>query len=199
MRTNIILLATAAAAFAFTANQASAQEFTGPRAEITAGYDTTNADDGVVATPNKIDGVRIGGAVGYDFAVGDTIRIGAEAGIGFLASGDARYAAGTSSYRLTTGRDLDLSLRIGAKVGDKTLVYAKGGWANSQYRARAVIGGVGGPTATDVRTNEDGWRIGAGVEHMITDKIYAKGEYRYTNYGNDVSRHQLLAGVGYRF
>ncbi|RYY47117.1 MAG: porin family protein, partial [Sphingomonadales bacterium] len=100
---------------------------------------------------------------------------------------------------LVRGRDLDLSLRIGAKVGDKTLVYAKGGWANSQYRARAVIGGVGGPTTTDVRTNEDGWRIGAGLEHMITDKIYAKAEYRYTNYGDDVSRHQLLAGVGYRF
>ena len=191
MRT-ILFLAASVSAFSF-AQQASAQDFTGPRVEVTAGYDTTNADDGIAATPNKLDGLRIGGAVGYDFAVGNTVRVGVEADAGFLTSGDNRYNAGASSYRITTGRDLGVSLRAGAKVGDKTFLYAKGGWANSQYRVRST-----GPVA-DVRSNEDGWRIGAGVEHMITDKIYAKAEYRYTDYGDDVSRHQVLAGVGYRF
>ena len=198
MRTALFILASASA-FAFTAQAANAQDFTGPRVEVTAGYDTTNADDGIAGTPNKLDGARIGGAIGYDVALGDTFRIGAEADAGFLVSGDNRYAAGTSNYHVTTGRDLGLSVRAGAKVGDRTFLYAKGGWANSQYRVRAVIGGATGPTSTDLRSNEDGWRIGAGVEHMVTDKIYAKAEYRYTNYGSDVSRHQLLAGVGYRF
>jgi outer membrane immunogenic protein len=192
MRTVLFLLASVSA-LSF-AQQASAQDFTGPRVEVTAGYDTTNADDGVAATPNKLDGVRLGGALGYDVAVGDTFRVGAEADAGFLVSGDNRYnLGGANNYRVTTGRDLGLSVRAGAKIGDRTFLYAKGGWANSQYRLRTTA------PATDVRTNEDGWRIGAGVEHMVTDKIYAKAEYRYTDYGNDVSRHQLLAGVGYRF
>lgn len=197
MRTMLFLLASVSA-LSF-AQQASAQDFTGPRVEVTAGYDSTNADDGVAATPNTLSGARIGGAIGYDVALGGTFRVGLEADAGFLASGDNRYAAGTSSYRITSGRDLGVSLRAGAMVGGKTFLYAKGGYANSQYRVRAVIGGTTGSTVTDVRTNEDGWRIGAGVEHMITDKIYAKAEYRYTDYGNDVARHQALLGVGYRF
>ncbi|RYE03928.1 MAG: porin family protein [Sphingomonadales bacterium] len=197
MRIVLFLLA-GVSALSF-AQQASAQDFTGPRVEVNGGYDSTNADDGIVATPNKLDGVRVGGAIGYDVALGNSFRVGVEADAGFLVSGDNRYAAGAGSYRITTGRDLGLSLRAGAKVGDKTFVYAKGGYANSQYRARATIVGTTGTTTTDVRSNEDGWRIGAGVEHMITDKIYAKAEYRYTDYGNDVSRHQALVGVGYRF
>ena len=197
MRTVLFLLASVSA-LSF-AQQASAQDFTGPRAEVTAGYDSTNADDRIAATPNKLDGVRIGGAIGYDVALGDKIRVGIEADAGFLASGDNRYAAGAGSYRITAGRDLGASLRLGTKVGDKTFVYAKGGYANSQYRVRATIVGTTGTTSTDVRSNEDGWRIGAGVEHMLTDKIYAKAEYRYTDYGNDVSRHQALVGVSYRF
>jgi outer membrane immunogenic protein len=191
MRTVLFFLASVSAlSFAL---QASAQDFTGPRVEVNAGYDSTNADDGVAATPNTLDGIRVGGAVGYDFALGSNVRAGVEADAGFLVSGDNRYTAGASSYRITSGRDLGLSARIGTKVGDKTFVYAKGGWANSQFRVRTT-----GPIS-DLRSNEDGWRIGAGVEHMVTDKIYAKAEYRYTDYGNDVSRHQLLAGVGYRF
>ncbi|MBX3566046.1 MAG: porin family protein [Sphingomonas sp.] len=197
MRTVLFLLA-GVSALSF-AQQASAQDFTGPRVEVNAGYDSTNADDGVAATPNTLDGVRLGGAIGYDIALGNTFRVGLEADAGFLASGDNRYAAGTSSYRITTGRDLGVSLRAGAKIGDKTFLYAKGGYANSQYNVRAVIGGTTGNTVTNVRSNEDGWRIGAGIEHMITDKIYAKAEYRYTDYGNDVSRHQALVGIGYRF
>ncbi|RYY24260.1 MAG: porin family protein [Sphingomonadales bacterium] len=197
MRTILFLLATVSA-LSF-AQQASAQDFTGPRVEVNAGYDSTNADDGVAATPNSLSGVRIGGAVGYDIALGSTVRVGVEADAGFLVSGDNRYSSGAGSYRITTGRDLGVSLRAGAKVGDKTFLYAKGGYANSQYRALATIVGTTGTTTTDVRSNEDGWRVGAGVEHMITDKIYAKAEYRYTDYGNDVSRHQALVGVGYRF
>ncbi|RYY47654.1 MAG: porin family protein [Sphingomonadales bacterium] len=198
MRTAFLILASASA-FAFTAQAANAQDFTGPRVEVTAGYDSTNADDGIAATPNTLDGARIGGAVGYDIALGETFRVGVEADAGFLVSGDNRYASGAGNYRITTGRDLGVSLRAGAKIGDRTFLFAKGGWANSQYRARVTIVGTTATTTTDVRSNEDGWRIGAGVEHMVTDKIYAKAEYRYTSYGNNVSRHQLLAGVGYRF
>lgn len=198
MRITILLIAAAGATLA-GAQSAQAQSFTGPRAEVTAGYDASHYDDGVAATENTLDGVRIGGALGYDVAIGRRFTIGAEAGIGFNASGKVEDTLGTTNVRLTGGRDIDLSVRLGAIVTPSTLLYLKGGYANSEYRLRTSIGGTTGPTGTHANDDNDGYRIGGGVEQMINDHVYAKAEYRYTDYGDHVSRHQVLAGLGYRF
>src|SRR3546814_18059784 len=63
--------------------------------------------------------------------------------------------------------------------------------------------------------NLDGYRLGAGVEQKVGSNAYAKVEYRYSNYGDarlefanggntdnfsvDTDRHQVVAGVGWRF
>ena len=198
MRITIFLVLAAGATLA-GAQSAQAQSFTGPRAEVTAGYDASHNDDHVAGTPNTLDGVRIGGAIGYDVAIGKNFTIGAEAGIGFNVSGKVEETLGTTNVRLTSGRDIDLSLRLGAIVTPSTLLYVKGGYANSEYRLRTTVGGTTGPTVTRTSDDNDGYRIGAGVEQMINDHVYAKAEYRYTDYGDNLSRHQMLAGVGYRF
>lgn len=190
-----ILFVLAATTALYGVQSAQAQSFTGPRVELNAGYDATHYDDGVAATPNTLDGVRVGGAFGYDVAIGKSFTIGAEAGIGFTVSGGIEDTLGASKVRLTGGRDIDLSLRLGAVVTPSTLLYVKGGYANSEYRVRTTAGS----TVTKASDDNDGYRIGAGVEQMINDHVYAKAEYRYTGYGDDVSRHQVLAGVGYRF
>ncbi len=194
---NFVLIATAAVAAAFAVSPAAAQDdpFVGPRAEVTAGYDTTHADDGIAATPNTLEGVRIGGAIGYDFAIGDTFTIGAELGGGFMLTGSTDATVGAAALHATTGRDLDASIRVGARATPSTLVYVKAGYANSQFRLRSTTGA----TVTDVSSDEDGYRLGLGVEQMLTDRIYAKAEYRFTGYDDDVSRHQALVGLGYRF
>lgn len=200
MRTTFLVLASAAA---FAATPAFAQDeshaFTGPRVEATFGYDSTGADDGIASTPNRVDGVRVGGAIGYDLPIASTFTIGAEAGIGWQVSGKAEAQIGTTNLRLTTGRDIDVSLRLGARVAPSTLLYVKAGYANSEFRLRSTVGGTAGNTVTDVSTEEDGYRLGAGVEQMLGDHLYAKAEYRYSDYGDDVSRHQVLVGAGYRF
>ncbi|CAN5693284.1 hypothetical protein BH11PSE6_BH11PSE6_06540 [soil metagenome] len=200
MRATFLLLASAAV---FAANPAHAQDdsrsFTGPRVEATFGYDSTHADDGIATTPNKLDGIRVGGAIGYDLPIGRTITIGAEAGIGWQVSGSAQAQIGTTSFKLTTGRDIDLSLRLGAKVAPSTLLYVKAGYANSEFRLRTTLGGTTGNTVSHLRDDEEGYRLGAGVEQMLGDHLYAKAEYRFTGYDSDVSRHQLLVGAGYRF
>jgi outer membrane immunogenic protein len=198
MRITIFLILAAGATLA-GAQSAQAQSFTGPRAEVTAGYDASHNDDHVAGTPNTLDGVRIGGAIGYDVAIGRNFTIGAEAGIGFNVSGKVEETLGTTNVRLTSGRDIDLSLRLGAIVTPSTLLYVKGGYANSEYRLRTTVGGATGPTVTHTGDDNDGYRIGAGVEQMLNEHVYAKAEYRYTDYGDNLSRHQLLAGVGYRF
>lgn len=182
---NLVLILATASAVAVMAQPAFAQDFTGPRVEATVGYDSINAD--VPVTPNSLDGVRIGGAVGYDFEIGKVLVIGAEAGFGINASGDVIIAGD----KLTAGRDLDASIRVGARVTPRTMLYAKGGYVNSRFSLES-----GG---TKVSTDEDGWRAGVGVEHAINDHIYAKAEYRYSDYGDDVTRHQGLIGLGYRF
>ena len=196
MRATFFLLATAAA---FVATPAFAQDeassFTGPRVEATFGYDSTHADVGLPANQDSVDGVRVGGAIGYDLPIGSTFTIGAEAGIGWQVSGSADALIGTTNLHLTTGRDLDASLRLGARVTSKTLLFVKAGYANSQFRLRSITGG----TVTNISTDEDGYRVGGGVEQMLGDHLYAKAEYRFSDYGDDVSRHQVLLGAGYRF
>jgi outer membrane immunogenic protein len=202
MRTRFILLAAASAAIGFGAQPAFAQDtdhFTGPRVEVNAGYDATHADDGIASTPNTLESLRTGVAVGYDVAIGDTFTIGGELGAGYSATGNVSGSAGTTSYRLTGGYDLDASVRVGARVTDTTLLYVKGGYAHSEFKLRTTVGGTAGNTVTKISDDEGGWRVGAGVEQAFGDHFYAKAEYRYTDYGSDVSRHQALIGLGYRF
>lgn len=201
MRTPIAILATVSAiAFGAPAHaQDSDSSFTGPRVEVTTAYDSMHYDDGIAATPNTLDGVRIGGAIGYDVALGEVFTVGVEAGGGYNVSGNVTGAAGTTSYRVTGGYDLEASVRVGARVAPATLLYVKGGYANSEFRLRTTVGGVGGNTVSTIADDEDGWRVGAGIEQAFGDHFYAKVEYRYTDYGSDVSRHQGLIGLGYRF
>lgn len=198
-RTMTIVAATAATTvLVAVATPSSAQEraaFTGPRAEVTVGYDTTRIADQPAGAPNSVNQARLGAAIGYDVALANNWTLGAEAGIGGTLGGGRDYAIGTSRFNVDQGRDLDASLRLGYKAGASTLLYAKAGWANSHYSARAVTG----TTRVSEASNEDGFRIGAGVEQMLGDRFYAKAEYRYTTYGDGVHRHQALAGMGVRF
>ena len=92
----------------------------------------------------------------------------------------------------------DLTARAGYLVNDKTLVYLRGGYANTRVRATLA-------SDTDVVTtsdNLDGWLVGGGVERALTDDISARLEYRYTDLGSDggeFDQHQALVGISYNF
>ncbi|MDG2533127.1 outer membrane beta-barrel protein [Sphingomonas sp. HITSZ_GF] len=215
MRTSIMLIAAAAAsllgattAFAQegtttteTASDAGAarkKAFTGLRAEATIGFDQSDAN----AVGDNLPGMRVGGAVGYDLAIGKTFTIGAEAGIGWNVLGNTSLGylhpdGEVINYRASAAHDIDVSLRIGAKIDRKTLAYVKAGWADAAYRYQFSTPDWG----TQYGHNDDGIRVGAGIEHMLTKRVYAKAEYRFTKYDDiaDSNRHQLLTGVGVRF
>jgi outer membrane immunogenic protein len=194
-----LLAATAATGVLFFAvSPAAAQDratFTGPRVEATVGYDSTHIDNQPAGAPNSVSQARLGVAAGYDWAIGTNWTLGGEIGVGGTLGDGRDYTLGGSKVEIDQGRDFDASVRLGYKVGARTLVYGKAGWANSRYVGRVTTGG----TTISNGSNENGFRAGAGVERMLNDHIYAKGEYRYTSYGHGVDRHQLLAGVGYRF
>jgi outer membrane immunogenic protein len=183
-----------------------AANFTGPRAEVRVGYDHLGADDDNVDIPDSLDGTSFGGAIGYDHAIGFNLIVGIEAALAFTINDDETVALARDRLRLDLGRDFDVMARIGTKVGENALVYAKAGYANSRITARySEFVGPGSADVTRYSENEDGIRLAAGVEYALSERAYVKGEYRYTDYGNgggyqdNLSRNQLIAGFGYRF
>jgi outer membrane immunogenic protein len=191
-------------------------EFNGPRAGVLLGYDrvqpgqvaNSNIDDS-----NSADGLTYGGDLGYDIQSGRWV-FGVEGEVTGSTSKVTNNpsAAGALGYgRVKAGRDLYAGARIGYAVAPRTLLYAKGGYTNQ----RLDLVASDGTTQTGQHYNLDGWRAGAGLEQKLGRNTYAKLEYRYSNYGNarleypsggntnnfsvDTDRHQVVAGVGFRF
>ena len=196
--------------------------FTGPRIEGIVGYDSLRSgeadDDGVDTNENDgdetVDGVGYGVAVGYDFDLGGVV-LGVE---GELSESSGEQEATETidgvEYlgRVETGRDLYVGARIGVAVTPRTLVYAKGGYTNAAVEA----GFESNNDLFEEDTTLDGWRVGAGVEQSLGPNAYAKVDYRYSNYNSlriddeltggqpfevdvDLDRHQVMAGIGFRF
>ena len=172
----------AAAVAAISSTPAFAQEagdFSGAKGTAIVGYDTI--DLGIAGLDN-VDGFLYGVAIGYD-GQSDNIVYGFELEA-TESTGEISNAAGT----IEVGRDLYAGGRLGFVAGDSALIYAKAGYTN----ARSSIPGAGG-------TNGDGIRVGGGVEFNLSDNVFARGEYRYSNYEAGVERHQAVAGIGIRF
>lgn len=200
MRTKIfaaaLVASSALAAPAFA--QDADPTFTGPRVEALVGWDRVEDGSGVGST----DGLGYGAAIGYDHQIGSTAVLGIEGEVMGSTAKDTVNGAFVPNDRLraSAGRDFYVGARLGFRAGDRTLIYAKGGYTNAQFRTRYDNGN----TTTITRDNADGWRLGAGAEVNLTGDTYAKAEYRYSKYddnsaGINAKRHQVLAGVGVRF
>ena len=89
----------------------------------------------------------------------------------------------------------DVTLRAGALVGDKTLIYARGGYANSKLTANITSS----TSNSVVKGNNNGFLLGGGIEHVFGEKFSARAEYRYINLEGPITRNQFLVGLGYHF
>ncbi|MES2902558.1 MAG: outer membrane beta-barrel protein [Pseudomonadota bacterium] len=158
-------LTLALAASAFVATPALAQDaavghdFSGPRVGANIGF----ADDNIFGTEAFTYGVD----VGYDVAVGGAV-------LGITAElEDSKDIK----------RELALTARAGARVGDNGLLYVTGGYSN--IRAFGV--------------NIDGVRVGVGGELGLGQSAYVKLEQRYGNYQFGLELYQTMIGAGIRF
>lgn len=198
---------------------APAESFNGMHVEGLLGYDITKAgssidDDSQIDNDQSIDGLMYGVGAGYDFRMGNVV-VGPEAEITW-SNGKTEFNDGDFEGfgigNVKTNRDLYIGARVGYVVMPRTMVYAKGGYTNAKFDVRNSDGTAVSNTDIDA----DGWRIGAGVEQAVTDNVFAKLEYRYSNYEKgeldftgdmpdsqrfdlDLDRHQIMAGVGVRF
>ena len=217
-----IALLLAAASVATLSVPAMAQDdstFTGPWIAGVAGYDMNRAgssqDDGInVDRDQNAEGLIYGAAIGYDVDMGGVV-LGAEAEL-TDSMADSNYSDPYTNFGLGTvdaGRDIYVGARVGFKAQPSTLLYAKGGYTNARFN----FVGTNGTTNYDRNLDTDGWRAGAGVEQKLGGNAFAKLEYRYSNYNRgeidfesaniadsdrfdiDTDRHQVMAGVGWRF
>lgn len=156
------LVMAAVAALAFIATPAVANEFTGVRAEVTAGLDdVTNGVD-----PTE---VTYGAGVGVDAELYKNVIVGVEATID----------------NVFDRRNIGAGARLGYVVSNKVMVYGKVGYANWKQTTTAEL---------------EGLRLGGGVEVKVAGPVYAKAEYRYTDFNRgNVGQHGGLVGVGVRF
>jgi outer membrane immunogenic protein len=146
-----------------------------------------------------------------------TMVIGAEAELtestadtNFARRRSRRPSASAASRRAATS----MSARARAsRRRPNTLVYAKAGYTKARYGFL----GTDGEVEDEQHIDTDGWRVGAGVEQKLGANAFAKIEYRYSNYSNaevdfepegipdtdpfdvELDRHQVVAGVGWRF
>jgi outer membrane immunogenic protein len=190
--------------------------FTGPRAGVILGYDALrpgDTQDSLVRGDQGSDGFLYGGDIGYDVAF-NGLLVGVEGeitGSTGRVDNDPRDPSDFGYGRVKAGRDLYAGARIGFVAAPTTLIYGKVGYTN----ARLDLTRNDTRSETGANFNLDGYRLGAGVEQSLTPRTYAKLEYRYSNYGDaklnypngastgtfavDTDRHQVAAGVGFRF
>ena len=202
MKSKVILTALAGIA-GLIAAPAKANNFDGPYIGVQSSWNRAEvADRTIDAQPLDAevsrDAVVLGGYAGYNYKVSDRFVIGAEAG--FSGAFDDEVRAQTSGDLVTIDPrySFDLTARAGYLVDDKTLAYVRGGYANTRVRTTLVSD----DTTTRASDNLDGWLVGGGVERMLTDKISARLEYRYTDFGNNggqYDQHQALVGISYNF
>lgn len=219
MRKFLLAASALAAATAFSA-PAFAQDAAGPsgfRVGVIGGLDIvrpgSTEDSDVDGDDQSIEGALYGIEAGYDIPLGGVV-LGVEAELNDT-TGKTRTNSTDPNFfgygQVSTARDIYAGVRLGFMASPKTMIYAKGGYTN----ARLNVLVDNGATETENNFQLDGWRVGAGVEQSIGRNSYAKLEYRYSNYTDadfqlanggttdrfevDTDRHQIVAGVGFRF
>lgn len=221
MKTSVAILA--AASIAALATPVAAQEkapFSGLRIGAEAGYDMLRSGssedvDNTRDLKQNIDGVSYAAVLGYDAAVGENLRIGAEASFGDSTAAWDNNNGQPNVFnlgRVEAQRDIYVGGRIGVVTSPDLMLYAKGGYTNQRFG----IDGTNGTVSTTQRLDLDGWRAGVGAEYALSNNMYAGLEYRYSNYSRgeldfngttpdssrfdiDTDRHQVVASVGVRF
>jgi len=213
-----LLLACLAGGSASTA--AWAQEpsagFTGPRAELRIGVETTTAgvliDDGAEGSYGEDDqaGITFAGELGYDLRAGDRFVAGVYGGVDFSSVARCQEVFGGDEACLEADRTITLGARAGFQRSRNLLLYAKGGYSRTRLTLTYESGESGiGPIDEDEEA--EGFHVGGGLELGLGGGAYSRLEYVYTDYADgridlddariatDMNRQQVLVGIGYRF
>lgn len=168
----------------------------GPYAGISLGYGfsgNTHTDTGDFNTSGFVGG----GFAGYNFQSGMFV---------FGGEGDVNYSNLSGDNGITSSRsgvDGSLRARVGVAVTDDVLLYGTAGGAAQRLK-------ISDPVGSDSQSML-GWTVGAGVDVKITEQVFGRVEYRYTDFGSqdfntgsgsqsvDTSDNRVTFGIGMKF
>ncbi|GLT01161.1 hypothetical protein GCM10007897_25520 [Sphingobium jiangsuense] len=156
--------------------------------------------DAVSALDESKEGFAYGAAVGYDVPVSSNMFVGVE---GSVDDSSTKYCIRSidvvgDKACLRTGRDLSVVARVGTNLSEAGQLYVLAGYTNARLRLTYDDGATGANNFA-YGENGDGLRLGAGYKHNFGQNLFGKIEYRYSNYESDISRHNVLAAVGFNF
>jgi outer membrane immunogenic protein len=105
---------------------------------------------------------------------------------GIKANVNRTFGVGDSEgATIKNSNDFTFAARAGITF-DRTLLYAKGGWAWGNYKVN-LVETCCGPTPDVFSNNQsgylDGFLVGLGIEHALTRNWTVKLEYDYIGYG----------------
>lgn len=136
------------------------------------------------------DSLLIGGFVGFNKVLENNMLVGIET--------DYEYRGGSDkSFQKDEGvPDLDYPVKtklkdagsLRARLGylfneDKTLGYLTAGYATANVKR--TFSDLSPPNSEYHSKWHDGWTAGFGAEHLVSEKILVKAEYRYSDYGRE--------------
>ena len=177
--------------------EAPLNTWSGPYAGVSLGYNFS----GTTTTPTTdidTDGF-VGGVFGGFNAQSGMFVYGLEGDIGYSDSNgsNALTASTTSSV------DGSLRARMGVAVTDDVLLYGTAGGAGQSLE-------ISDPAGSD-RNTMLGWTAGGGVDVKITEQVFGRVEYRYTDFSSsdfntgsgtqsiDSNENRVSFGVGMKF
>lgn len=206
------------------------QVFSGGHVEATVGWnhlDMTSLKDidPTADVGTSRSGVKVGGAVGYDFPLDDNTTLGFEVG---LYGNTVRWTntqnlvAGTfNTSQVNAGRDFYIGTRWGYALNHKTQIFAKGGFTNTLFGVTGTNGAYVAYSGTGSNllyqgVSASGYRVGGGIEQRLFGPTFMRVEYDYSHYASGqfnyvdttpdfshfdlhATQQQVLVSVGLRF
>ncbi|KQW29163.1 hypothetical protein ASE36_11930 [Rhizobium sp. Root274] len=180
-------------------------EWTGGYAGIQGGYgwlDGHFETAGLNPLDGNFDGGSLGAFAGFNKQFSNNVVLGIEGDFDHnWNEQDLTTLFGT--FTGTADWQGSVRGRLGYSFG-RALVYASAGWAAAHVDAELV--GVASTSET-----YNGYTVGAGVDYAVTDRIFGRLDYRYTDFGSkdldfagtkvesDLTQHTVRLGVGVKF
>jgi len=184
------LILAAVAALGIASSPALAQidgDFSGFKGAALTGYDNTDFGKVYIGSDRfdlkNAQGLIYGATLGYDRQSGRFVY-----GVELEATDSAADVNDPFLGEIKLGREFYAGGRIGFVVDKHLMIYGKGGYADTRLR-----------TVGFQSVGLDGFKLGGGVEYKFSDKVFARGEYRYSELDRGLKRNQGLAAVGLRF
>lgn len=206
-----IAIATLSLGFVLPQSVLADSKFDGFYAGVQAGYvdgkdKGKEYEDGVASTytqKTKPDSGLIGGFVGFNKVLENNMLVGIEADYEYRGGSDKSFQeneGGINSYYPVKTKLKDagsLRARLGYLFNEgNTLGYLTAGYATANIKRTFYVVDGSPPSESESKWH-DGWIAGFGAEHLVSDKISVKAEYRYSDYGRKTISTAQVFGDGY--